>query len=140
MDTETFEYLLQARPHGNQRQSHHAFTVGLSEVIEPHQLKNLLMVAAAGILVLVVAVGLAGYYVVRPFVSKNFNSERLTSIGKSAVKEQAKSLGVPTDLGSWARETAKKKITETAKEAGLPLNETRGDSKQNESQAENSEK
>ena len=138
MDTGTFERLLQARPaRSHSRQSYPA---GLGELTEPRRLRSLVKIAAAGILVLAVAAGLAGYYVVWPLVSKNFSSERLAAIGKNAVKEQAKSLGVPTDLGTWAREAAKKKITETAREAGLPVNETQGDLKQSESQAEKPEK
>lgn len=138
MDQSTFERLLQARQGSSH--SRQSYPAGLGEFIEPHRLRSVLKIAAAGLLVLVVAVGLAGYYVVWPLVSKNFSSERLTTIGKNAVKEQAKSLGVPTDLGNWARETAKKKITETAQEAGLPLNGTQGDPKQSESQAEKPEK
>ncbi|GAA0557827.1 hypothetical protein GCM10008942_02880 [Rhizomicrobium electricum] len=85
---------------------------------------GLFKLAAAGAAVFAVAVGLAGYYLVWPLLSHGL-SGNIAQKGREAVTKQIEAAGVPKDITTWAKETAKKEIERTAREKlGLPAGKT----------------
>lgn len=123
MDETAFNALLARRhsPHDHRsggRREHDGFS-------PPPRLGRLLKLAAAGVLVLAIGVGLAGYYLVWPLVSRGISGGNLAKAGKDAITKQIEAAGVPKDISTWARESAKKEIERTAREKlGLPAKET----------------
>jgi hypothetical protein len=122
MDEAAFNALLQRRhsaPEGRSGRRR-----GPDEYPLRPRLGGLIKIAAAGALVFAVAVGLAGYYLVWPMLSRGLPGN-LVKAGKETVTKQIEAAGVPKDITTWAKESAKKEIERTAREKlGLPASKT----------------
>lgn len=137
-----FEQLLRSS-----QQSHRAsqsyppdYRLGDKDRQMPGAVKKLLLIATTGALALVFLIGLAGYFLIWPLVSPGLKSGTLAKTGSEAVAKEMKSLGVPTDIGAWATQTAKKKVDETLRNAvGLPPKAATGDAKETAAKANETE-
>ncbi len=118
-----FEALLGSREQSDRtsRDGSHQDHDSIEGLLPARQLRTLLKVGAAAAVALALIVGLAGYYVVWPLLTRTAASGTLTRIGSEVV---GKPLAAPADVGTWAQQTAKKTAEDALRKAvGLPAKE-----------------
>ncbi len=141
MEADRFEALLASRQRYARTAGPHDGHSSYDDILPARGFRSLVKLGIAAAAGLILIVGVAGYFVVWPLVKSTVTNGTLTKLGAEVVGKQGKALAVPTDIGAWAQQTAKKTAEDAMRKAvGLPVKEAAGETKPGTPEAAETEK